>query len=349
MEKKFDYLVFIGRMQPVTLAHMEVLNVAFEYADNVIALVGSAGEPRTLKNPFTYEERKLWIERFNADIKVAPIYDYPYNDDKWVAGVQKAVHAIAPRDAKIGLIGYSKDASSYYLSVLFPQWQTVQVKPVQNRKGLVMNATDVRTAFYESTAMYGLAGTGQIDVSDIVKLSVYEDIESILAKDETGVRLVEEYDYIKAYKKSWEVAPYPPIFVTGDAVVVQSGHVLMIKRKEAPGKGLWALPGGFVNQYERIKDGIVRELREETMLKVPEEVIKRNIKHIHMFDNPGRSDRGRVITHAAKIDLGNFPDLPHVKGADDADKAKWIPFADVRRDMCFEDHYHIISFFIGID
>jgi len=349
MKKKFDYLVFIGRMQPVTLAHTEVLNVAYEYADNVIALIGSAGEPRTLKNPFTYEERELWVHRANPEIITAPIYDYPYNDDKWVAGVQKAVYNIAPRDAKIGLIGYAKDASSYYLSVLFPQWQTVEVKPVQNRKGLVMNATDVRTAFYENRATYGLPNENQLDVSDLVKLSVFEDIEAILEKDETGVKLVEEYEYIKAYKKSWEVAPYAPTFVTGDAVVIQSGHVLMVQRKVAPGKGLWALPGGFINPYERIKDCIVRELREETLLKVPEEVIKRNIKHVHTFDNPGRSERGRVITHAAKIDLGNFPDLPHVKGADDAEKAKWVPFHDIRREMCFEDHFHIISFYIGID
>ena len=59
--------------------------------------------------------------------------------------------------------------------------------------------------------------------------------------------LKQEHDYILGYRRAWEAAPYPPTFVTTDAVVVQSGHILLIQRKAAPGKGLWALPGGFLN------------------------------------------------------------------------------------------------------
>ena len=60
--------------------------------------------------------------------------------------------------------------------------------------------------------------------------------------------LVEEQAYIKRYKDIWADAPYAPTFVTTDAVVIQSGHVLLVKRRTAPGKGLWALPGGFLKE-----------------------------------------------------------------------------------------------------
>ncbi len=58
-----------------------------------------------------------------------------------------------------------------------------------------------------------------------------------------------ELEHVKAYKKAWEAAPYPVKHVTVDAVVEQSGHVLVVKRRAEPGKGLLALikdDGGFL-------------------------------------------------------------------------------------------------------
>lgn len=351
ISKKFDYLVYIGRMQPPTIAHLKTIKMALGLADNVIVLVGSAGEPRTIKNPFNFEERKSWIRRNvggQQNLFIEPIYDFPYNDNKWVAGVQKAVkNIVGERDAKIGIIGYMKDYSSYYLAELFPMWTTVNVKPHFYKNGDIIHATDFRNAYLKNIAIYGGEKEGFVDVSEHIKLSIHEDIEYLFETDEEMMQLREEFKYIEEYKKSWGNSPYPPTFVTGDAVVVQNGHVLLVRRKHAPGKGLWALPGGFINNHERIKDGIIRELHEETMVKVPVEVLRRNIKHIHVFDNPDRDNRGRVITHAAYIDLGNFAKLPHVKGADDADKAQWVPFSELKREDFFADHIHIIDFFIG--
>lgn len=64
-------------------------------------------------------------------------------------------------------------------------------------------------------------------------------------------------------------APYPPILVTVDTVLVLNECVLMVERKGYPGKGLMAVPGGFVEKNERLLDSCLRELREETCLNIP--------------------------------------------------------------------------------
>jgi bifunctional NMN adenylyltransferase/nudix hydrolase len=122
----------------------------------------------------------------------------------------------------------------------------------------------------------------------------------------------------------------------------------MIKRRSEPGKGLWALPGGFVNAGTdaSVQDAAIRELREETGLKVPVPVLRGSITASKVFDAIDRSARGRTITHAFKFELADG-ELPKVKGMDDAEKAKWIPFAEIKSEECFEDHYEIISHFVG--
>ena len=151
---------------------------------------------------------------------------------------------------------------------------------------------------------------------------------------------------ISNFLEYYKALPYKPIFTTVDACVVQSGHVLLVKRRAAPGKGLWALPGGFLNADEYVDDAVLRELREETGIKVPEPVLRGSVVCWDKFDHPHRSARGRTITFAYLIHLADGK-LPKVKGADDAEKAKWVPIADVRRDMIFEDHYHIINSLMG--
>jgi bifunctional NMN adenylyltransferase/nudix hydrolase len=95
-------------------------------------------------------------------------------------------------------------------------------------------------------------------------------------------------------------------------------------------------------------------LKEETRLRLPIPVIKgsfsKSPKGYHrVFDAPGRSLRGRTITHAFHFE--NFPmsELPPVKGGDDAAKAFWLPLSDFYAldGVMFEDHWHIASWFLG--
>lgn len=338
---KFDFLVFIGRFQPLHVGHLEVIRTALEQANHVIVLVGSSEQPRTEKNPFTFNERRLMIlDSIEATtnsvnrLSVVPLRDQKYNDQVWATDVQAAVNrqvqAIGAGH-RIGLIGHTKDESSYYLK-MFPQWEVVE-----HEMNDQINATDLRRLMFEGKSLKFLNGVvPEGAMSHIAKFIVGPDYDTIC----------NEYNMIKKYKKAWEAAPYAPTFVTTDSVVIQSGHVLLIERGAAPGKGLWALPGGFLEQELTLQQNMVKELREETRLKVPEPVLIGSIKEWKVFDRPDRSARGRTITHAALIELNAGP-LPPVKGGDDAAKARWVPIANIRENQMFEDHYHILKYFLG--
>ena len=151
------------------------------------------------------------------------------------------------------------------------------------------------------------------------------------------------WTYDKEYKQAWALAPFDPVFVTGDAVCVSGDKVLLIKRGQEPGKGLWAIPGGFINSGETIRECILRELMEETKIKVPKKVLNGSMRTVTTFDSPNRSSRGRCITHAGLIILDDEEPMPKVKAADDAAEAWWHPISDISRRRMFEDHYHILA------
>ena len=159
-------------------------------------------------------------------------------------------------------------------------------------------------------------------------------------------RLHDEQLYIDDYRKSWSVAPYPPIFVTVDAVIEHGDHILLVKRGGLPGKGQWALPGGFVEDDETLLESAVREVREETGLDLAPEAIASHLLGSHVFDDPKRSARGRTITHAFHFRFSEG-EVPKVEGSDDAEQARWMPVKGLEnlRDQFFEDHGDILDYF----
>lgn len=332
MNKKFDTLVFCGRFQPFHRGHESVVAQALEKANEVVIVIGSSFQPRSTKNPFTFEERKRMIQSVfpTHRVKIVGVQDYPYDDNAWVSEVQRAVNSVKT-GTNTGLIGHSKDSSSYYLKI-FPQWRNhVEVENVEG-----INATDIREKYLEEAALSSLTS----------KKITYDFLEPWRHTD-TWWNLHYEYKDIKNYKNTWKSAPYEPTFVTTDAVLTQSGYILLIKRGGFPYKNCWALPGGYLAQGHFIEDNMVKELREETCVKIPAKVLRGSIENVKIFDHPDRDPRGRTITHAFHIDLG-YPDekLPRVKAGDDAIHAEWVPLSEITSDKMSFDHYHIIKHFI---
>lgn len=353
--KPFDFLVFIGRFQPFHFGHLAVVRQGLEQAEKLIILVGSSWQPRSVRNPWLFEEREAMLRAClapeeQARVLTAPLMDIPYNDEAWVRNVQAtaqglitAHHGVPHRRPRVGLIGHSKDHSSYYLK-LFPQWESLGVENVGG-----LSSTPLREALFGVAGLReraGLAWLQELDAEALPK-PVREHLQRFCA-GETYTEVRDEQEFVAEYRRGWERAPYAPTFVTVDAVVVQSGHVLLVERRARPGLGQWALPGGFVNQSERLVDACLRELREETRLKVPAPVLKGSIREQRVFDDPNRSARGRTITHAFRIELEPAEELPKVKGGDDARNAFWLPLAELDPARMFEDHYFIIQEMMGL-
>jgi bifunctional NMN adenylyltransferase/nudix hydrolase len=348
MSKKYKVAVIIGRFEPFHNGHKANIDQALLIADHVQILVGSSFQPRTIKNPFTFDERKEAIQNtigppqkvpgsLYPSYSVSALEDFKYSNNRWIQQVQAIISTQYPgiEDSDICILGFDKDDSSWY-NHAFPSWKFIPLDGFVKFGSTPIDATKVRELMYE----------GHLDfIQGAVPASVFKSLQAF-TETEHYCTLVDEYRHIKAYKASWAVAPFPPTFVCTDAVVVQGGHVLLIRRGHAPGKGLWALPGGFLNQKETTEDACVRELREETKIKVPEIVLRKSITTRDLFDAPDRSLRGRTLTMAFLIELdGGDGSLPRVKGSDDADKAKWVKLAEIEGmgELMFEDHKHIIQ------
>lgn len=338
MTKKYDTLVLIGRFQPFHTAHLLLAHRATAFADKVIFIVGSANQPRTYKNPFTFVERAKMIKYatggLQLQIHVEPNPDTIYNDQAWAVRVQSLVAKHTKPGERVGIIGHKKDPSSFYLD-MFPQWGFEEVELLEP-----LDATDIRDLYFKRDVNMKF-------IKAVVPQTTYELLDEF-RDTEAYEQVIREREFLVENAKQYAGLKYPPIFVTADTVVIQSGHVLMIKRRAEPGRGLWALPGGYVNARtdRTVEDAAIRELREETMIKVPGPVLRGSIVRSKVFDAVDRSPRGRIITHAFYIRLPDG-ELPKVKGSDDAEKARWVPIAEVQSEQCFEDHYEIIQHFLG--
>lgn len=261
---------------------------------------------------------------------LVPLRDQLYNENQWIVDVQQKVTFLVDNaePGPISLLGRIKDRSSYYIR-LFPQWKCEEMNEHQP-----LDATTIRDKYF----------SGRLDYQADVHPSVQAWLED-WSKTDTYQWVVQERRYYQEYRDKWAAAPYPPKFLTADAVVIQSGHVLLVRRRTAPGKGLFALPGGFV-QEETTRVAALRELREETGIMVAKEILDANIVDQKLFDHPDRSLRGHVVSNAFCIRLRDG-DLPKVKGADDADRAFWMPLVELfdHEEKFFEDHAHIVRYF----
>ena len=157
---RFDLAVYIGRFQPFHKAHLEICLEALKRADRLLVVIGSRNKRRTFKNPWTWDERREMILRslnkagvVTSQVYIRSVFDVPKDDEAWREQVQdeigEIIHdhildhftSIDQPDPKVTLIGYEKDASSYYLQT-FPR---LVYSPVAvSNEAQILNATDIR-------------------------------------------------------------------------------------------------------------------------------------------------------------------------------------------------------------
>ena len=144
-------------------------------------------------------------------------------------------------------------------------------------------------------------------------------------------------------KKGKYVYDWPRPMVTVDAVIFavsgDSVKLLLIKRKNDPFKGQWAIPGGFIGIDEELDDAITRELAEETGL------VGVKLEQMHTFGKPGRDPRGRQIT---VVYMGIITEgFDRIKAGDDAQEARWFDINSLPCDNMAFDHDLVAKFAIA--
>ena len=311
-----------------------------------------------MKNPFTPQMREEMVRFCFPEDALRLIFravrDYPYNDNFWITEIQNIVAGAIEDDdtdetddannhKKIALVGFFKDRSSYYLN-LFPQWRFEElfINP-KDHPEFAASGEKIREQYFSD----GDTWKNQVPAEIAAYLERFKQTEYFPI-------LKREFQYLQKYRADTRFVgvPFEPVFITTDAVVVQSGHVLVIRRGHQPGKGLLALPGGFLHRDLTLEDSAIKELKDETRINVPAAVLKGSIKSKKEFDFPDRSQRGRTVTFAYFIELeASLKDgLPRVKGGDDAAKAFWLPLSALgeMEEAFFEDHIHVIKYFLGL-
>lgn len=367
--------VFIGRMQPPHPGHLSIIVTMIQECTNNLILLGSSLASRDIKNPFTWRDRAeliiLSLRKYESDktfyistisrhetnyhisfsngawLDICPLKDYPYSDSKWQYEVQRNAEEsfthLALTQNEIVLYGNDKDDSSYYLE-LFPKWK---------RRATVAEGAEITN--YHSTDIRVDLLSGFHLMSK--KYQLNPNVRGWLLQwrgTKEGERLCKEFRWIENYKDMYSELPYGIIFQTVDCLITWRGLILLGMRKSMPGKGLWALPGGYVNQNEKIRDAAVRELIEETRTKVYMNT-KNGYKRLRFdpswiagketFDHPNRSKRGRIITTAFHWKIPDHYEIVH-EAADDLQKTQFFPINEVLDNMhydLFEDHQAIIE------
>ena len=357
VKKQYSVVVFLGRLEPVHVAHVASIMEAFKHGEYVIVGLGTANSPRTPKNPWTVQERMEMVlaaipTQYHHRLAFIGLEDFIYSDSEWVTNTASLIKSTARQlvgtDDDIAILAHKKDSSTYYIDYFKFLKAIIPFDEVKlSDSSAVISATKIRDLIF----------TGYIDwCQPVLAQGTLEWLKNWIGS-EAHQYVQSEYDAALEYEHQFKNAPYGNTnFYTADSVVIQSGHILLVKRGKAPGKDLWALPGGHVNNNETAFQASLRELEEETKIKVPRKVLIGSMFEQKLFDDPDRSLRcrisgkyGRTVTVAHGYKLNDSEPLPRVRGADDAADAKWVPidvFLNEMRDQVFEDHRDLAEYFI---
>lgn len=130
------------------------------------------------------------------------------------------------------------------------------------------------------------------------------------------------------------MASYKNPLPTVDCIIELPGERIVLIRRKNPPLG-WALPGGFVNEGERLDVAAAREAREETGLEVE------LVEQFFTYSDPQRDPRKHTLSTVYLCRARGEP-----VGADDAAEAKTFPLDALPRELCF-DHGTILADYLA--
>jgi 8-oxo-dGTP diphosphatase len=109
--------------------------------------------------------------------------------------------------------------------------------------------------------------------------------------------------------------PNTPFLTTDCVICDRDGRIILIRRRNEPFKGSYALPGGFVDVGETLEAACRREVLEEAG------VVVGALQLVGVYSDPRRDPRGHTVSVAY---LALLPDAPKPNAGSDAAAAEWV-------------------------
>lgn len=245
---------------------------------------------------------------------MCPLNDYKYNDAQWMADIELILSEFPDHEPVI--FGHMKEGNDYLN--WFKQFRFINIESEHD-----IAATGIREYWFKNQ------------------------------RHNFKPEVLADWDYFQSEKTRF--ADYPFLdtlqFNCSDAIIECSDHVLLIQRKFAPGKGTWVFPGGFKNGDETFLNAAIREVFEETNLRVPEKVLRGSVVSSRLFDSPTRGmgiPRNTLAVHFC-IQPDADGSLPKAVPDSDAMIVKWWPIKQALNDISmFDDHTDILSEMMGV-
>ena len=115
------------------------------------------------------------------------------------------------------------------------------------------------------------------------------------------------------------------------AVVLDGDQVLLVRRGEPPSQGKWSIPGGLIHLGERIEDAVLREVEEESGVRVRVLGLCGVIDRVIPGEPSGAAGPAPVRYHYIIVDYVATPTGGTLQAGSDAAEARWVPIADLPR------------------
>lgn len=337
--EKFDATVFIGRFQPIHIGHLKTIQYALSISKKLILIVGSHKSAPSGRQPWSTDERIHMMELAlspaeRKKISFVAIRDRLYTEIVWNQNILQEVYRVLnPKNTKdaedfsIALVGHDKDATSYYLKN-FPHWKFIDTGNYDN-----LNSTDFRKSYFLSQK----PNYSCIPKKTKVWLEKFRQTKSFQ-------NIKSEMRWIKKEKS----LALDTLVFESHCLVLCGNYILLTKRKSQPGRNLFSLPGGTLNENEEKKHGAHRYLKEQTNIQLAKEKLDYFFTLEEDFNYPQRNPIYRSRTRVFFYQM-HFAPCPNIHPGGEAKEVHWIMLDNLPllENQFYSDHYQILQILLG--
>lgn len=199
------------------------------------------------------------------------------------------------------------------------------------REAQVLSSLEEQGTVEGASYRTGLSDKEVMEAITSVERGVQANILGSNGLTEEGRKILQEYraKSQRIIERADQVFRNPSLTV--DGVVIKDGKIVLIRRGRDPGRGLYALPGGFVEYGESVENSVVREVWEETGLETEP------LDLVGVYSDPSRDPRGHIVSLVFLLRAVGG----ELRAGDDAETVGVFDLADLPP-LAF-DHTRIVS------